>query len=233
MQKHSKMAVITMRTRSCHPRAEDLLRIKHQLQLSLQLSGQVPGIWFWAVGPPSDKEASALEPDPEPQIHKLCEQIADLLRGTAQPVLGVAVGQVSTLAAMVLGACDYVFALKNKLPTEKAELACGGQECCDQLQKSCFSSADVVLETTEALYNRCHRMAGQIENMSHKELLYTKKTFQKLRLHRLGKAGKSEHQDGLGSQSCQLLRCKTMLGTVAEEDSSEQLNISEHDKQLA
>eukprot|EP00930_Biecheleria_cincta_P055194 TRINITY_DN41542_c0_g1_i1.p1 TRINITY_DN41542_c0_g1~~TRINITY_DN41542_c0_g1_i1.p1 ORF type:complete len:228 (+),score=47.18 TRINITY_DN41542_c0_g1_i1:32-685(+) len=183
MQTQHKMAVITMRMQTRHPSAKDLLHVRDRLQLTLQLGSDVPGIWFWAVGPASHDEVVLQEPGFDPEIWGLWQEIADLLRSTPQPVLGVAVGQVSKMAAMLLWVCDYVFAVAPSVSTMKAELGLG-----TQTQNSHLSSADVVLETTEALYQRCERMAQQIENLNPQELMDTKEILRHMKLQKESKA---------------------------------------------
>lgn len=170
----TKMAVMTMRAQGCHSNIRQLLRMKEQLKSCLEFGSDIPGIWFWVLGPASDDQATMQDVGSKPEANLLWQEITDLLRCAPQPVLGVAIGRVGIIAAMVLDSCDYVFADAQSDLLMRAWL--------DAPQKSHLELADVVFETTEALYKRCQKMARQIEKLNCEELLKIKKTFRCLRL---------------------------------------------------
>lgn len=207
----TKMAVMTMRAQGRHSNIRDLLRMKEQLKSCLEFGSNIPGIWFWVLGSTSGDQATLQDTGGKPEINLLWQEITDLLRCAPQPVLGVAIGRVGMLAATVLDSCDYVFAdaqsdlLMRKWPPEKSHL----------------EIADVMFETTEALYKRCQRMARQIEKLNCEELLEIKKTFRRLKLRsRLEPASMmsgSAHSCSARALACKRCTQRGKLSTVHEE----------------
>jgi len=188
----TKMFVMTMRTQGRQSSVREMLRMKEQLKSCLEFGSDIPGIWFWALGQTSDDEDKLQDAEPKPETDALWQEIAELLRCAWQPVFGVSVGRVGVMAAAVLDVCDYVFADTQSKLRKQAWLGTP-QTLHAQL-------ADVVLETTEALYKRCQRMAWQIEKLNLQELLKIKKTFHCLRLRqKLEPAGKVSASVRLGS----------------------------------
>lgn len=209
----TKMAVMTMRAQGRHSNARELLRMKEQLKSCLEFGSDIPGIWFWVLGLTSDDNATLQDAVSKPETDLLWQEITDLLRSASQPVLGVAIGRVGMIGAMVLDACDYVFA------DAQSDLLARAWR--DAPQKSYLELADVVLETTEALYKRCQRMARQIEKLNCEELLKIKKIFRCLRMRsKLEPTSMASATVRCGSAfalACKRGRQRGKLSTVPEE----------------
>eukprot|EP00930_Biecheleria_cincta_P070002 TRINITY_DN5766_c0_g1_i1.p1 TRINITY_DN5766_c0_g1~~TRINITY_DN5766_c0_g1_i1.p1 ORF type:complete len:231 (-),score=34.95 TRINITY_DN5766_c0_g1_i1:661-1353(-) len=216
----TKMAVMTMRTQGNHSNAKEVLRMKEQLKSCLELGSDIPGIWFWALGPTSGDDATPEDAGSKPETESLWQEIANLLRCAPKPVLGVAVGRVGMLAATVLGACDYVLAAWPDTP-QKAHFE-SAQAWLDTPQKPHLELADVVIETTEALYEKCERMARQIEKLNREERARVKMMFRCLRprskLEHAGKVSASVRCGSADPLACKRRTHRGKLNTVPEEN---------------
>lgn len=82
--------------------------MKEQLKSCLEFGSDIPGIWFWVLGLTSDDNATLQDAVSKPETDLLWQEITDLLRSASQPVLGVAIGRVGMIAAMVLDACPFL-----------------------------------------------------------------------------------------------------------------------------